>query len=273
MRIVLSPTCRRGFIASVARLANQPISIKLEGEHLLVENMQPEDAALALAEGAFPCWLRSRIQYIVDSSLRCFSAQERRRTIAITCTMIEDDVYRGTAGSGPNRTRNLAQAMLPHLQEGTFDFNGFCRFALAGHDSYLRYMVELAADELLAAEECDEYIKLLQLTAGPHAWSKKGELTWQLFFSADHSCQIWQRDESGFRLLEGGCFYQREDMLLSNIISAAPAKLILSNARYAPLSVLETLEKVFESRLSYNDTPIEAGIEAGSFAKEQQERQ
>lgn len=258
MYLTIPARYRRYFLASSARLAQQPIMMTLCSDTLEIRNMPPAMAAAALSAGAFPAYEQDCLARLTARHFSVFDTTEQARIVTLAHMLLREDVCRDTIASGPRRLQRVAEAMTACLRNGMLDFLGFCRFSLPGHLPYLRRTLDLAADALLAEEEEEEYHALLLSCAQPD----KESCPLHLFFNEKDICHIWQHGRKGIRLLEGGCFSGREDMLLANVIALRPRTLTISGAALAPAAVLQPLQQIF-SDILYDDGEMPADFTPG----------
>lgn len=261
MLIILPEPYRRPFLTRASRLAQPPLTLSLRGDQLEILALPPRETAVLLAESSF---LRHERQLLDSLSQRHFprlAASQQLRLRAVAQALIEEDVDRGGTSGGPRRLRRVALALLPYLEQGRLDFPGFCRFVLAGQPSYLRRMLEQAADELAAGQEEEEYLALLARFSQPQG----EERHLHLFFSPGAICHIWLRGRPGVRLLEGGCFREREDMLIANVLGLRPASVTLNGLACAPLRLVALLEQCLGGRLMYEESDYLTSDPAGDM--------
>ncbi len=256
MYLSISEDCRQSFLIAAARVVDTAVAITVKNNWLHIQGMAIEKLATALAVGAFPCWEKQRLRSLTARYLSFFSAEEQRQIVKLAAANVAED---STRGGIIDSIEELQDKLCYHLKQGVLNFDGFCRFCLPGFDSYLRYQLEIAADQLLAEEEQLEYLQLLRQSTHSRLLAKSNgkDRKLLLIFSPGSVCQLWQQEAGTWRLLEGGCFAQREDMLLANVITAAPQKLVISGTGEAPKTIRETLAAVFGERLEYDDSLAE----------------
>lgn len=209
-----------------------------------LKDVSPADAAWALACGAFPVYEEGLLQTLTGQSFTFFDPEERRQLLILARSQAAADLYRGTAASGPGRQRRIGRLLEQELEAGSrLDFAGFCRFRLPGHRSYLRYLLECAAGELIAKQEEEELAQLLQDLSRP----QKGSREWRLEFLRGGAFEL-----KGGSQEEGGRWVGREDVLVADLISRRPHRLRLGGLAFAPLSVAAWLEQALGQRLDYS---------------------
>ena len=245
MYLTLPEEYRQAFLYALTRHARPPLTVLLNGNTFHIGQISPDTVAQALCLSAFPLYEQQMLSSIIRRRFSFLSSQQQKDVLFYAQRLLAEDIRRNAMASGPGRHGRIARALAEQLQKGNCDFLGFCRFALVGYRSYLNYMLDLAADELLAEEEQQEYLSLLSSIASfgnPHSQIL-------LSFSPKQLFQIWQWDTGGFCPVEGGKLNGREDMLLANILSARPGKLIISGAGYAPPEIFSLLKSIFGERL------------------------
>ena len=242
MYITLDPPCRQGFLAALSRQASPSFSLLLQGERLELLDVGPAQAGRALAEGAFPVYESGLLRSLLWRHFAGFGPSEQAELLAVARTLAGCDLYRGTPASGPGRLRRLGGLLTAELERGGLDFRGFCRFRLPGHGSYLRFLLETAVGELIAAQEDAEYGRLLQETALPGPES--GDWTLEFFAGGAFTLCGGGREE-------GGRWPGREDALIADLIARRPRSLRLRGLAYAPLSLTACLEQALGERLEY----------------------
>ena len=243
MYIILDDACCQGFLAALSRRAAPAFSAVLKGRSLELEEASAADAAWALAVGAFPVYERNLLRALAERGFAFLDPEERAQLPALAENIAACDLFRGTPVSGPGRLRRLDALLRRELEAGGLDFGGFCRFRLPGHRSYLRYLLECAASELMARQEEEEFVGLLRELSRPGSGS--GE--WRLEFFRGGSFAL-----KGDGLEEGGRWPGREDALVADLISRRPGRLRLGGLAFAPLSVTACLERALGKRLDYS---------------------
>lgn len=247
MYIILDDSCCQAFLAALSRRAAPAFSATLRGNKLELNDVSPADAAWALAFGAFPAYEKDLLHTLAARSFAFVEPEELSRLPALAETMAACDLCRGTPVSGPGRLRRLSLLLMRELEaDGSLDFVGFCRFRLAGHRSYLRYLMECAVAELIARQDDEEFIGLLRELSRP----RSGSSEWLLEFFRGGSFAL-----KGDGLEEGGRWTGREDALVADLISRRPARLRMCGLAFAPLSITACLERALGERLdfSYDD--------------------
>lgn len=247
LKLILPEVLQQNFFLAAARHATRPVIIERLADQLLLHDLPAAQTAQTLGESVFPYYERLRLQQFCHRHFRCFELSERRQIVALAEAIAAGDVPRGGLFSGPHRLTRISEAILTLLEAPVFDFTGFCRFRLKGHEQYLRYLLNLAADEFLAIEEEREYHELLASIARPEGKCR----ALHLFCCEGDICQIWESGDRGPRHVEGGCFTGREDMLISNLIAARPDQLVIHGAAHLPLKTAAVLDVAFGSRLAY----------------------
>jgi hypothetical protein len=245
--INISGSHRQAFINHACRFARQPIAIGISGTALIIRGMSGQSAAEALAYTAFPAWERRLLQVLIRKSYHSLDAEKQERLAALAQIEAGDQLPGPLIYQGMGREMKLAAAFTAELEAGPLHFEGFCRFRLPGYQDYLRGMLLLAEDELLAEEENQEYLSLLRKSLSA------GNSQINLFFSEGDICQIWQQDSEGLRQLEGGHIRGVEWLLLANLICLDPASIIVRNRVFAASALLEMLETVFGDKVIYED--------------------
>lgn len=246
MYLSIDGECRKAFLVAASRLAEQPIHLKAEGRWLEIEEMSSSQIAAALVASALPCWERQQLEQLAQQHLSFLSSGERQRSVSLAAAILLEDGSRSGADE-------VFFRLLPYLEQGQLDFDGFCRFNRPLLEGKLRYLLEIAADQVLAAAEEDDYLQLLRrYTAAVRRYApqRSCELLCLRCLPQQH-CQLWLLQEQQLRLAEGGCFNNKELMLLSNILALAPRRLLIYGREQLSRYVCTTLEAVFGSRLSY----------------------
>ena len=243
MYIILDDACCQAFLAALSRRAAPAFAVTWRGNMLELKDASPADAAWALAFGAFPAYEKRLLQTLAERGFPFFEPEERAQLPALAVNLAACDLCRGTPVSGPGRLRRLGLLLARELEKGSLDFGGFCRFRLAGHRSYLRYLLECAANELIARQEDEEFVGLLQELSRPLPGSRE----WRLEFFRGGSFAL-----KGDGLEEGGRWLGREDALVADLISRRPDRLRLGGLAFAPLGVTACLERALGERLDYS---------------------
>lgn len=243
MYIILDDACCQAFLAALSRRAAPAFSATLRGNKLELKDVSPADAAWALAFGAFPAYEKRLLRALAQQGFAFLDPEEREQLPVLAENIAACDLYRGTPVSGPGRLRRLRLLLMRELETGGLDFGGFCRFRLPGHRSYLRYLLDCAAAELIARQEEEEFAALLRELSRPLPDSRE----WRLEFFRGGSFAL---KGDGFE--EGGRWTGREDALVADLISRRPGRLQMRGLAFAPLSVTACLEKALGERLDYS---------------------
>jgi|GEM_PF-7087700 len=243
LEIIIPNNYCQDILAAAARYARRPVAIKLLPDRLRVMGMRPEHLALSLVYSAFSRYEQEQLARLLGRYYRCFNEAERCRILELAQGLLQEEPCRGRIYSGPRRDAILAALLARELALGPVDFVGFCRFRLAGYREYLRYILTLAADELLSEQEQAEYLTLLREAAAPG----RNSAVLHLFFSPGSRFRLWRESEDGIQDLEGG-WYSAET-LLSNLIALRPARLVLHDPELALEQLPEQLAEIFGQRL------------------------
>ena len=244
MYIILNDACCQAFLAALSRRAAPAFSATLRGNKLELNDVSPADAAWALACGAFPAYEKRLLRTLAARGFAFLDPEEREQLPALAEATATCDLSRGTPVSGPGRLRRLGLLLRQELEAGDgLDFGGFCRFRLVGHRSYLRYLLDCAAAELIARQEEEEFAALLRELSRPLPDSRE----WRLEFFRGGSFAL-----KSDGLEEGGRWTGREDALIADLISRRPGKLRMHGLAFAPLSVTACLERALGERLDYS---------------------
>ncbi|NLF80639.1 MAG: hypothetical protein GX572_05550 [Clostridia bacterium] len=238
---------RQAFINHACRFALQPVSIAIHGTALRIRGMSAESAAEALAYAAFPAWEKTRLQTLIRKNYYLLDAAKQERLAVLAQIVAGDQMPDALIYQGIGRESRLARAFAAALMQGPLNFEGFCRFRLPGYEDYLRGIMLLAEEELIAEEENLEYLELLRRSLS------QGNSQISLFFSPGDICQIWQQDNEGLHQLEGGHIRGVEWLLLANLICLDPASIIVRNRVFADSELLSMLETVFGAKVIYED--------------------
>ena len=243
MYITLDPPCRQAFLTAL-RPSVPAVDPALSGCVMELDGIAPEQAAPALAGGAFPVYEKSLLEMLARRGFTFFDQEERKKLLTLARQRAAEDVYHGTPASGPGRLRRLEELFRQELADtGRLHLAGFCRFRLQGHRSYLRYLLEISAAELLAQKEDDEFLSLLRQQAEPGPKSRE----WQLEFLPGGAYIL----KNG-RLEEGGRWPGREEVLIAELISRRPRRVHMTGLSYAPPGVTSCLEQALGNRLYYH---------------------
>ena len=247
LKITISDAPRQAFINHACRFAAKPIHISFAGEYLLIDGLSPKDAAASLAYSAFFVWenqcLHAWIRKIFPEHINACADD----LAAIAQIFADEDIPTYPLYQGKNRASELTNLFSRELTKGSLDFLGFCRFRLTGYQEYLSQLLIQAEDELFSQAEEYQYLNLLRecLSTGT------GHIS--LFFSPGDICQIWRKDEKGFHQLEGGHIKGAEWLLIANLISWDPISLTIYNASFAEKTLIQTLNSIFESKISFDN--------------------
>jgi len=261
--IQINGTPRQAFINHACRFALQPVSIAIRGAALGIRGMSEESAAEALAYAAFPAWEKKRLQSLIRKNYHLLDAAKQERLAALAQIVTGDQLPGALIYQGMGRESRLTQAFAAELRKGPLNFEGFCRFRLPGYQDYLRGMMLLAEEELIAEEENQEYLDLLRRSLS------HGNSQISLFFSPGDICQIWQQDNDGLRQLEGGHIRGVEWLLLANLICLDPASIVVCNRIFAASELLAMLETVFGEKVIYQEDQPPAAKEHFLLDKQQ----
>lgn len=244
MHIILDDACCQGFLAALSRRAAPVFSATLRGNALELRDVSVADAAWALSAGAFPAYEKDLLRTLSARGFDFIDPEDRTQLPVLAQAIAASDLFRGTPVSGPGRLRRLELLLRRELEKsGGLDFRGFCRFRLAGHRSYLLYLLECAATELISRQEEEEFAALLRELSRP----RSGSSEWRLEFLRGGSFAL-----KGDGLEEGGRWTGREDALVADLISRRPGRLRLGGLAFAPLSVTSCLERALGERLDYS---------------------
>ena len=241
MHITLDPPCCQGFLAALSRRAAPAFSVEMEGDTLSLSDVSPALAGWALAAGAFPVYEGLELKALIRQGFGFFDREERSVLLEKARAMAADDLYRGTEASGPGRQRRLGAMFARELEEsGRLDLRGFCRFRLTGHRSFLRYVLECAASELIADEEEEELVRLLRDLSHPLPDSCE----WELEFLPRGAFRLRSGNHE-----EGGKWRGREDALIADLLSRRPCKLLITGQAFAPPGLIPWLEQALGERM------------------------
>lgn len=260
MYITIKEPARQGFLAALARAAEPSFSLWQQGDGLDAGGLSPALIAAALAFGAFPAYEQQQLTRLSRQRFSCFGPREQAELCRLSLALLANDVSRDAPASGPRRLLQVESLLRDRLtaaarQAGRrptarFDFDGFCRFCLPGYISYLNYTLDIAADELLARLEDEEFHALLGQVARPEQDGPRLRLE----FLPGGLFVLGREGKQGCRL-EAGPWAGHEDMLLANLLMERPASLLIKGAAFAPLSVTSLLEQVLEEKISYSSAP------------------
>ena len=253
MYITLDPPCRQAFLASLCRLAAPAFALRLRGSVLELTDVSPSDAAWALAAGSFSVYESRLLRSLIRRRFLCFDQEEQAELLTLARALAATELSRGTVVSGPGRLRRLSELLAAELrQTGRLDFGGFCRFRLPGHRSYLGYLLDCAAAELIGRQEDGEFSRLLRELSAPRADSRE----WTLEFLSGGVFALTSDGQE-----EGGRWPGREDALLADVLFRRPRRLKLKGLAFAPLSCTACLEQALGERLDYS---LNEAIDNGS---------
>ncbi|MBQ7006938.1 MAG: hypothetical protein IJN59_03825 [Oscillospiraceae bacterium] len=244
MHIIMDLALRQDFVSRLSAYADTPLHISCDEHSIYTDGIDHSISAYILSRSSFILWERKLLRRMIKKYVSCFSEQQKQRLFDLALRLLDNDLPRGGEFSGPHRLERI-EARIKALLNccDHFHFEGFCRFVLYGHISYLHFIIERAADELLAEEEQQQYIRLLQSSCQNKRRKSKKEL--RLFFSEDNICQIWESSEHGIKLKEGGRIKNNEDMFIAMLIARQPSRLVIEGAQNAPTPIIDLLQQIF----------------------------
>lgn len=244
--IIMPTAWQQDFLAFSARYAARPVSVSVNGDSLRLRGLSAAQTAAALTGSVLERYEQEQLRALLQRCYGCFDSSEQEQILALSRALLDEEPCRGRIYSGPRRREHLARHLCCSLQQGPLHLLGWCRFRLPGYQQYLRYILERAADQLLAEQEQQQYLRLLRRAAAPLG----RDLTLHLFFCPPDRFNLWQQGAEGLRELEGGRYHSAA--LLSGLICYRPACLQLHNAHFAPAQLLDGLIEVFEERLQFS---------------------
>lgn len=206
----------------------------------------------ALADFLVEDWCQRKLAEIIQRDFGYFSAEERHKIELVTERLLQSGGLRWA------KLRDTIEEFLSHNRH--FNADGFLRFRMRHLLPELGETVSEAVDEFLVAKEYTEFIRLLRYFVDIQ--QPKLPLV-HLVLTAAGRCNIFGVDGQPVRheYLEG--FARKddcetevsyEDLLISALITLAPARLILHGADLPRGHELkDTIRNIFDGRLTECD--------------------
>ena len=173
------------------------------------------------------------------------------------CTLANDE-YEGNT-EYLHRYRIVQMCLREYLDTSSqLVVDGFANFRLRDYYAELEEVVDLAAEDYLLEREYEEFVKMLKyFVALQPTKFQKVDLIWngeQVKIMGDGAditsmcCNEFKYENSGIPGMS------EEDLIISALISVAPAKIVLHNQEQVPSrELLKTLRSVFENKVAVCD--------------------
>lgn len=206
----------------------------------------------ALADFLVEDWCQRKLAEIIQRDFGYFSAEERHKIELVTERLLQ------TGGLRWTKLRDTIEEFLAHNRHINAD--GFLRFRMRHLLPELGETVSEAVDEFLVAKEYTEFIRLLRYFVDIQ--QPKLPLV-HLVLTAEGRCNIFGVDGEPVRHQyldgfsgDGDCEsdVSYEDLLISALITLAPARLILHGKNIQRGNELgDTIRNIFDGRLTECD--------------------
>ncbi|MDA8353841.1 MAG: putative sporulation protein YtxC [Firmicutes bacterium] len=196
------------------------------------------------------------IRQIIRRQFQYQHPDDRRRIEQYTYELLMDSD--DDAPSGQTRKVRMAQHVAQYLaQHQVLAADGFFHFRLKRYRNGLIHLVEHAVDEYLLDQEYREFIDLLRyfVSVQPPKYSlvhvlHTDERRFQLLDGEGRPLRMKELDGAVKELVEPP--FSHEDLIVSTLLTVAPEQVVL-HTRNREENVVQTLEQVFETRISLCD--------------------
>ena len=243
---------RESLYSRLRRLSPAKLSAKGNLLYCLVKDSDKcvEDLSRILCEFILNDYEKYLIWEKTYSVLDCFSWAEGRILADNAIWHAAHDTFEWGVFAGPDREERLTRVLRDYFRQTDYlDIKGFIDFRLLGYKEYLLAILAVVADEYLGMEEDREYNLLLRDILFER---KPSHDELHLLISPNGLFHIYSKDKNDYILLEGGKSSGYEDLLISQMIMMAPAKLFLHSERELKKSlVYKCLSEIFSERLVY----------------------
>jgi len=252
-KLILSPDLQQIFLASLARRCRKPAAAGSQGNILDLTGIAPSDIAYSLSTGVFPVLEIRFLTKLAKARFPDLTKEERRAAVMRGWELAQVRPAEGLFFAGPLRYEWLAEAIETALSAAVFDILGFIRFRMKGYGEFLNLLLTEAEDSLLAEEEDAECSTLLSDLSVPIK-GRPPEL--HIFFADDSTFHLWQRDTAGITQLEGGQWPALEGVLLAELITRKPRRIVIHDATPAERDFLRKLREIFGDRITLEPSPF-----------------
>ncbi len=211
--------------------------------------------ANAVSDEIIDCWEDGFIRKIIRTHYGYFEPSEQEQIYALAYRSIHGDEGRDQVIQHRIRRKGRILARLTEYLDKHSELvvDGFVAFRLKDYVDELDEAVDLAVDEFLMNKEYREFIHLLRYFI--EAQEPRMERV-----------EVYLYPDGGFRLADGdGAPLTRErlatpvcdlgdgpvdyeDLLISSLITAMPAAVILHPVRQAPRGTMDTVQQIFGGR-------------------------
>ncbi len=226
---------------------NLAINMQIEQGIIVFKPQDINQICNLLSDLCFDIWEKRWLKSIITKRYDLLTEKEQKFVYQKALDLADVDDFNWGLFAGLNRKAKLSSALLKHFKQQVFlDIDGFFAFRLKGYYEYLHTLISLALDQLLAIEEDDNYLLLLQ--GYLHKYAKNNHI--QLYINQRGIYDICSLGSDGLRFLEGGKLAGSEDMLIFAILQLAPQKLSIFTVNPLPYPIYQTLNAVFGQNLT-----------------------
>ncbi|MGF7399939.1 putative sporulation protein YtxC [Thermoanaerobacterium thermosaccharolyticum] len=194
------------------------------------------------------------IKKIIDKYYNYFNSNEKQRIANIANGILDNDVNRETFKLV--KKEKIFAEIKDFLKDNeTIDIEGFVNFRLRDFIGELSEVVDRAVDEYMMQKEYDEFIGLLKYFAELQD-SKIDVLN--ILIDEDGKFRLYDRDNnpitgkflSDITIEFSGAELGDDDMLISTLITVAPAKIYIHSVNNMKnKEVLDTVKKIFSGKV------------------------
>ncbi len=226
---------------------NMAIDMQIKQNLLIFAPNNANKICDLLSNLCFDIWEKRWLKNIITKRYDLLTDKEQQFIYQKSLVLADFDDFNWGLFAGLNRKAKLSSAFLTHFKYQPFlDIDGFFAFRLGGYCEYLHTLISLALDQLLAIEEENKYIVLLQNYL--HRYAKNNHI--QLYINQNGIYDICNLTGEGLRFLEGGKLAGSEDMLIFALLQLAPQKLSIFTVNPLPYPIYQTLNSIFGQNLA-----------------------
>ncbi|MCL6557328.1 MAG: putative sporulation protein YtxC [Firmicutes bacterium] len=196
---------------------------------------------------------REMLKRLLRGGYACFTEEERGDILREAVAILEEPEEPGGLPVRISRRDRILARVLRYLEDhDQLILEGFVRFQLKDYYAELKEVVDRSVDRFMIRREYDEFIRLLRYFVEiqpPRIEELNVRIDGDGFFTLiDEEGRPVEHEQLQSVIAEaGGEEIDREDLLLSALVTIAPARVILHVQE--PLALVETIGRVFGHRM------------------------